>query len=106
MQKGLSIGLLALLLCASMGLAMTAAPTAHVVMQSYYPKGLNVSVSCNTQGWNPTSYSWAFNDGTKDINIKDKAVYHTYQRPGDYMIVCTAQGNGHSSTGKLLVKVR
>jgi hypothetical protein len=70
----------------------------------WYPKGNNYVFVCSESGFDATSYSWNFGDGSKQTGISDN-VYHTFASDGTYNVMCTASSATQSATDTLQVTV-
>jgi plastocyanin len=45
---------------------------------------------CDTKGFEAKWYTWFFGDTNKQITIGNDNVWHTYDKPGDYVVFCIA----------------
>jgi len=107
MMKYKIIGLLALLLIINLNLVVAHGQeiTLELQVKQGFPQGSNYVFECLSVGWQPSTYSWFYGDGSKQNNILNDNTWHTYLANGDYSVSCTAKTEGFFLSAFLDVKV-
>ncbi|HLC60620.1 MAG TPA: CARDB domain-containing protein [Candidatus Nanoarchaeia archaeon] len=65
--------------------------SANLYVKQFYPKGRDYVFVCNSSGITPLSYDWLFGDGAKQLNSKNKEVFHRFRISGNYTVECRAK---------------
>jgi hypothetical protein len=78
----------------TVGFSVQAPPPISLSIAPWFPQGMSYVFICEAPG--ATSYDFYFGDGNSNLGRTQGDVYYTYAAPGNYSVICNANGASSS----------